>query len=71
MITIASKSLINGVVNDFIDEVMKGFDVGTTNIHARPATNSLKSFEDLDITCIVMFEFIVQVLLQSLCQIGF
>ena len=60
VVTITCESLIDRVVYNFVDEVMKGFDVGAANIHARSATDSLKSFEDLDITCIVVFGFIVQ-----------
>lgn len=39
---------------------MKSLDVGSADVHARSAADSLKSFENLDITSIIVFGFRVQ-----------
>jgi len=61
VITVSCESLINRVINDFVNEMVKGFYIRAAHIHAGSAADGFKTFEDLDITCIVMFWFIVQV----------
>jgi len=64
MVTITCKGFINRVIHDFIDKMMKRFYVGAANVHPWSPADSFEPFEDLDITCIVVFGFIVQFLLQ-------
>jgi len=43
------KSLIDGVVDDFINQVVQGFDIRTPNIHAGAAPDGLEALQYLDI----------------------
>ncbi len=48
-----SQGFVDGVVDHFMDQVMKCLGICTADIHARAAAYSLKTFENLDIICIV------------------
>ena len=50
----AGQGFVNGVVYDFVDEVVEGFDVGTAHVHARAAANGFQPFKNLDATGIVL-----------------
>ena len=46
----ARKSLVDGVVNNFIDKMMKSFGADVADIHCRAFAHGFQSLEDLDIT---------------------
>ena len=45
----AGHRLVDGVIDDFVDEVMEAALVGGADVHAGAAADSLQPFEDLDI----------------------
>lgn len=49
------QGFIYGIINDLINEVMKRFDIGTANIHARAAAHCFEPFKDLNIACVIVF----------------
>jgi hypothetical protein len=53
-IAVACQRFVYGVINDFINEVVKPHFSGRANIHGRPEPNGLKTFEDLDTTRIII-----------------
>ena len=40
--------LIDGVVNALPNQVMKGIEASTTNVHTRPLADRIKALQDLD-----------------------
>ncbi len=48
-VTDACHRFVDTVINYLCDKVMQSADVGAADIHARPLTNRLKPFKDLDI----------------------
>ena len=50
----AGKRLVDGVVDDFVDEVMQSALVRGADIHARTAAHRLQPLENLDLTFVVM-----------------
>jgi hypothetical protein len=47
--TVAGKSLIDGVVNDFVDKVVQAALAGGPDVHSGTLSNGLQAFENLDI----------------------
>src|SRR5690606_6245014 len=50
----AAQRFIDAVVEDLVDEVMKAARPGGTDVHPRTAPDSFESFEDLNLTGIVL-----------------
>ena len=51
---VARHGLVNGVVHHFVNEMMQTGAVGdVADVHARTLTNSLKTFQNLDVTFVV------------------
>ncbi len=46
---VAGESLIDGVVDDFVDEVMQAHLAGRADVHGGTQTHGLEAFEDLDV----------------------
>ena len=46
---VAGHGLVNGVVNDFIDEVVEAPLVGAANVHPGPAADGLQPFQNDDV----------------------
>ena len=46
----AGHSFVDGVVYDLVDEVMKTAFIGGADVHTGAAADSLKPFEDLDVS---------------------
>ena len=55
----AGQHLVNRVVHDLVDEVMKGFVIGAAHVHTRAPANGLQPFQYLNIFCLVARELIV------------
>ncbi len=53
-VAISRKGLINRVVNDFVDKVVKAARTGRADIHARALTDSFQSFQNLYFTFIIV-----------------
>ena len=51
---VAGERFIDGVVDDFVNEVVKTTGTGGADVHARTLANSFEPFEDLDIACVVV-----------------
>ena len=46
---VAGHSLVHGVVEDFVDEVVQAALVGAADIHTGPDADGFQSFQDLDV----------------------
>src|ERR1017187_10374382 len=51
---VAGHRLVNRVVDDLPDQVMKAAGVGRADVHARPLPDRLESLEDLDALRVVV-----------------
>ncbi len=47
----SSQGFVDRVIDYFVNQVVKGFEIGSANIHTRAAANSLEPFQNLDIFC--------------------
>jgi len=47
------EGFVDGVVHDFVDEVVQTARSGGSDVHSGTLANGLESFEDLDIICAV------------------
>ncbi len=45
--------LVDGVVDDLVDEVVQAHDAGRADVHARALANGLQALEDGDVLCVV------------------
>ncbi len=54
---ISCERFVNGVVNNFIDEVVQSFYADVSYIHGRALAHGFKSFEYLNVTRTVNFFF--------------
>jgi hypothetical protein len=45
----AGQRLVDGVVDDFVDEMMQSRHTGRTDVHRRPLAHRLEAFENLDL----------------------
>ena len=54
VVTVAGERLINRVVDDLIDQVVKTTGTGRTDIHTGALANCFKAFKNLNITCAVI-----------------
>src|SRR3954447_8311660 len=48
---VAGHRLVDRVIDDLPDQMVKAAPVGRADVHARPAPNCLKTLEDLDALC--------------------
>src|SRR5690606_3088058 len=46
-----SHGFVNGVIHHLVYQVVQSFDTGVTDIHRRPLTNGLQSFQYLNVIC--------------------
>ena len=46
---VAGESFVDGIVDDFVDEMMQTHLAGGADVHCGTQTDSLESFEDLDV----------------------
>ena len=46
---IAVEVLVDGVIDDFPDEVVQSFVIDAADVHRRPAAHGLQTFEDGDV----------------------
>ncbi len=53
--TKTGQRLVNGIVDNFIDKVMKPPRTGRADVHARPFSDSFKAFQDLYLARVVFF----------------
>ncbi len=53
VVTVAGQRLINRVVNNLVDEVMKAARTRGPDVHAGTLANRLESLEDGDVLCVV------------------
>ena len=53
--TVSCKNLIDRVVHDLIDQMMKTLWAGGTDIHTRTLAYCVQTFQNLNITCVVIF----------------
>ena len=49
----ASQCFVNGVIYDFINQMMQTLGTGGADIHTGTLSYSLQTFQDLDLTCII------------------
>ena len=49
VIRVAVDVLVNGVVEDFPDQVVQALGVDAADVHGGPLANRLQAFEDLDV----------------------
>ena len=54
ILCITCKGLVDRVVHDFVDKVMKAFGRDVANIHGRAFAHGLQTFEDLDFISVVI-----------------
>jgi hypothetical protein len=54
IVAIAGQGLIDTVIDHLADEVMQTLYAGIANIHGRTLAHSFKTFEDLDVTGVVV-----------------
>src|SRR5271155_3741945 len=47
------QSLVDGVVDDLVDEVVQAHHAGRADVHARALANRLKALENGDVLCVV------------------
>ena len=40
--------LVDGVVDNLVDQVVQAYDAGGTDVHSGPFADSIQTFEDLD-----------------------
>ena len=57
VLAVAGQGLVDGVVDDLIDEVMEPFGAGAPDVHRRPFSDRFQPFEDLDAFGRVFFFF--------------
>jgi hypothetical protein len=50
----AGHGFVDGVVNDFVDEVVEAALIGGADVHAGTAPNGLEALEHLDVSCGVL-----------------
>lgn len=53
--TVSCQNLIDRVVHDLIDQMMKTLWAGGTDIHTRTLAYCVQTFQNLNITCVVIF----------------
>jgi len=53
--TIPSQSLVNGIIHNFIYQMMQSFFAGRTNIHTGAFSNRFQPFQHLDLTFIIFY----------------
>ena len=46
---VSGDGLVHGIVEDFGNQMVQGFFVGATDIHAGPTAHGLKAFKDFDV----------------------
>jgi hypothetical protein len=63
-VAVLSESLVDGVINDFVNQVMQPAKVGAADIHAGSAPYRFKPLENLDVFCVVCLLF-----LDDLCHV--
>lgn len=51
---VAGKGFVDGVIYDFVDEVMQSTGVGASNVHCRPFADGGKSFENGNVGGIIV-----------------
>ena len=62
------ESLVNGVVDDLVYQMVQTTRAGRTDVHAWTLANSFKAFEDLNVRTVVVLGFILShVLLLFVC----
>ena len=67
-IAIACQRLVDGVVDDLVDQVVQTARAGGTDIHARTLADGLKSLENLNVRTVVVLGFVLShVLLLFVC----
>jgi hypothetical protein len=54
VVAVAGKSLVNRVVNNLVDEVMKPARSSRADVHAGPLANSLETLQDGDVLRVVV-----------------
>ena len=52
-VTEASQSFVNGVIYDFINQMMQTSGTGGADIHTGTFADCLQTFQDLNLTCII------------------
>ena len=55
LLAIPRQSLIDAVIDQFMNQVMKAFRPGISNIHGGPFPDSGKTIQDLDLFCRIFF----------------
>ena len=58
MIAETSQSFIDGIIYDFIDKVMESSEGSGANIHSGSLTNSIQSFQNLDLIGTILIHFL-------------
>ena len=53
VVRVAGQGLVDGVVDDLVDEVMQAAFAGRADVHARTLTDGFQAFEDGDVRCAV------------------
>jgi hypothetical protein len=43
------QSLVNGIVHNFVNQVVEALDSNIANVHGRPFANGFEALKDLDI----------------------
>src|SRR5690606_15649369 len=51
---VAGHGLVDGVVHDFVDEVVKGIEAGAADVHARALPDGVEALQDFDLICAVI-----------------
>ncbi len=52
-VAVARQRLVDGVVYDLVDEVVKASQAGRADVHARPSANRLKALQDGDVLGVI------------------
>jgi hypothetical protein len=64
-VAVAGQRFINGVIYDFVDQMVQTARTGGTDVHARPLADGFQTFEDGDVAGVVMRAVV------ALCHCGF
>ena len=57
VVAVAGERLVDGVVDDLVDEVVEAARTGRSDVHARPLANRFEALENLDVISAVCAAF--------------
>ena len=67
----ACHRFVNGVVHNFVDQVVQAALVGRADVHTGAAAHSLQTLEDLYVVCIIVIDLFCHEKVHLVMQCGF